>query len=196
MPEDDAAVGMMQDCFGRRRFKGHRDDMGGVGSFTDDCRTLYVGGLVMKEGVHQRKMVRRHFEEWGEVENVNVIPRLAVAFVRYRLRSNAEFAKVAMENQALDGEEVLNIRWAYDDPNPVARAAIERSNEDAVIAAMKAKGVSLTNAGFTYPTDYRPAVTAPPSKRARIGDAGTHSTSKYPATDYQYPAAPSGPTSG
>ena len=54
----------------------------------------------------------RHFGEWGEVrnvvtllhasemvvcvgqlENVNVIHRLSICFVRYRLRSNAEFAK-------------------------------------------------------------------------------------------------------
>ena len=50
--------------------------------------------------------------------------RLAIAFVRYRYRANAEFAKVAMANQSLDNKEVINVRWAMDDPNPVARQAV------------------------------------------------------------------------
>ena len=28
----------------------------------------------------------KHFGEWGEVENVNLIARLSIAFVRYRYR--------------------------------------------------------------------------------------------------------------
>jgi hypothetical protein len=44
----------------------------------------------------------------------------------------SEFGRVAMSNQAVVGGEVLNIRWANDDPNPVAKRAIERSNADAV----------------------------------------------------------------
>ena len=43
MPEDDVRVGLATDCFGRARHKDHRDDMGGVGGFEEDCRTLYVG---------------------------------------------------------------------------------------------------------------------------------------------------------
>ncbi len=30
-----------------------------------------------------------------------------------------------MQNQALDGEECLNLKWAYDDPNPKAQEAIK-----------------------------------------------------------------------
>jgi hypothetical protein len=41
-----------------------------------------------------------------QVENVDVIHRLSIAFVRYRLRSNCEFAKEAMANQHLANTEV------------------------------------------------------------------------------------------
>ena len=37
------------------------------------------------------------------------------------IRSNAEFAKEAMMGQALNQKEVLMLRWAFDDPNPVAQ---------------------------------------------------------------------------
>lgn len=29
-----------------------------------------------------------------------------------------------MENQNLGGNEILNVRWAHDDPNPVAKRAV------------------------------------------------------------------------
>lgn len=38
----------------------------------------------------------------------------------------AEFAKEAMGNQSLDQNEILCLRWAHDDPNPVAQDAINR----------------------------------------------------------------------
>ena len=47
-----------------------------------------------------------------------------------------------MANQALDDEEVLSLRWAYDDPNSVTKKAIQRSNQDAMFAAMRAQGVN------------------------------------------------------
>lgn len=136
---------IMHDCFGRERHGDHRDDMGGVGSFKDSCRTLYVGGLVKLpyEGEQKReheleKVVEKHFSEWGEVERVNIIWRLSVAFVRFRLRSNAEFAKEAMANQCLDHNEIINIRWAHEDLNPVAIEAKKRADADAILAAVQA----------------------------------------------------------
>jgi hypothetical protein len=85
--------------------------------------------------------VTSHFEVWGELENVNVVARLAVAFVRYRCRANAEFALQAMANQSMGKGEVLNVRWAYDDPNPVMAEARERADLAAVEAAMQARGI-------------------------------------------------------
>lgn len=43
--------------------------MGGVGTFTRQNRTLYVGRI--KEtgvGTETEDVVRRHFKEWGDVE--------------------------------------------------------------------------------------------------------------------------------
>ena len=57
-----------------------------------------------------------------------------------------------MANQALDDEEVLSIRWAYDDPNSVTKKAIQRSNQDAMFAAMRAQGVGPMLAGNIGPT--------------------------------------------
>ena len=87
--------------------------------------------------------VAAHFSPWGELESLNVIPRLAVAFVRYRYRAGAEFALAAMANQSLGRGEVLNIRWAHDDPNPAAIAARARADEAAVTAALAARGIQL-----------------------------------------------------
>jgi hypothetical protein len=50
-----------------------------------------------------------------------VIYPKAIAFVRYRLRTAAEFAKEAMADSSLGNDETLNIRWANEDPNPAAR---------------------------------------------------------------------------
>ena len=80
---------------------------------------------------------------WGEVENVNIITRLAVAFVRYRCRTGAEYALQSMGNQSLGNGEVLNVRWAYDDPNPAAIAAREAADTAAVTAALLARGVRV-----------------------------------------------------
>jgi hypothetical protein len=135
-----------KDVFGRPRGTEHRDDMSGVSSIHDPSRTLYVSGLVRGPYEQNRnaleECVRRHFNEWGEIENVNVVWKLSIAFVRYRFRSNAEFAIEAMNHQSLDHEEILNVRWAYEDPNPVAKKAAERANADAVVAAIKATGAN------------------------------------------------------
>jgi hypothetical protein len=40
-------------------------------------------------------------------------------------------------------QEVINVRWAYDDPNPVALEAAERADADAVVNMLKMRGVAL-----------------------------------------------------
>ena len=52
---------------------------------------------------------------WGKVQELTFIPPKCVAFVRYGHRSDAEVAKEAMNNQSLDYDEILLIRWANDD---------------------------------------------------------------------------------
>ena len=192
-PEDDARCEEAMDCFGRQRHATHKDNMNGTGSFLKPSRTLFVGNLQKskyKSPELLEEAVRRHFGEWGELEHVNVIHRLNIAFPRYRLRTSAEFAKVAMSNQALDAGEVLSVRWAHDDPNPMAQEAVARSDGDALAAMLQARGISVAPAPFQYPADYA----LPATKRARTDDDGGAGTTvaaaldQYPDTDSQYPA--------
>src|ERR1700712_1852794 len=104
------------DCFGRDKFSDYRDDMGGVGSFMRVNRTLYVGRINVSDDIEE--IVSRHFQEWGQVDRIRVLPSRGVAFVTYTHLANSEFAKEAMAHQALDHDEVLNVRWATVDPNP------------------------------------------------------------------------------
>ena len=41
-----------------------------------------------------------------------------MAFIRFKHRSMAEFAKEALQNRNLDGDDIVTIRWAHDDPDP------------------------------------------------------------------------------
>jgi hypothetical protein len=135
--EDERRVGVTHDVFGRERHKTDREDMGGVGSFSRENRTLYLGGLKPeKPSKEYETAVRKHFGEFGALEYVRVLPARGIGFVRYRLRTAAEFAKVAMADQSLDDDEVLNVRWAQVDPNPIAKAA-----DDQAVAARFVKAV-------------------------------------------------------
>lgn len=54
------------DVFGRDKFSDYRDDMGGVGSFMRQNRTIYVGRIHVSDDIEE--VVARHFAEWGQVE--------------------------------------------------------------------------------------------------------------------------------
>ncbi|ETW83344.1 hypothetical protein HETIRDRAFT_474500 [Heterobasidion irregulare TC 32-1] len=123
----DSLPDSSKDCFARDKFADYRDDMGGVGSFTRQNRTLYVGRI--KEtgvGAETEEVVIRHFKEWGEIERVRVLQYRSVAFVTYVSEFAAQFAKEAMACQSLDNDEILNVRWATEDPNPVQKVAEKR----------------------------------------------------------------------
>lgn len=78
-----------------------------MGSVLKPCRTLFVGSIACRKYADPRACeaaLWRGFGEWGEVENVNLISRLSIAFVRFRSRAGAEFAKEAMANQTLEHE--------------------------------------------------------------------------------------------
>ena len=125
-------------------------ELTGVGALMKPCRTLYVGSLLKAEYADPMALEEalwRNFGEWGEVENINLISRLSIAFVRYRYRAHAEFAFMAMANNHLDHGENLNVRWAHDDPNPVAHDAAARADADALVEMLKAKGAAVDGAG-------------------------------------------------
>lgn len=54
------------DVFGREKHSQYRDDMGGVGSFNRQNRTLYIGRI--KETRDTAEIIEEHFSEFGEIE--------------------------------------------------------------------------------------------------------------------------------
>lgn len=124
------------DCFGRDKFSDYRDDMGGVGSFMRQSHTLYVGRIHVSDDIEE--VVARHFAEWGQIERIRVLNSRGVGFVTYTNEANAQFAKEAMAHQSLDHNEILNVRWATQDPNPVAQARDKRRVEEQAAAAVRA----------------------------------------------------------
>ncbi|RMD43497.1 hypothetical protein DV735_g1673, partial [Chaetothyriales sp. CBS 134920] len=127
------------DCFGRDKFSDYRDDMGGVGSFLRQNRTLYVGRIHVTDDVEE--IVARHFAEWGAIERIRVLTGRGVAFVTYVNEANAQFAKEAMAHQSLDHDEILNVRWATLDPNPLSqKREAQRIEEQAAEAVRRALG--------------------------------------------------------
>lgn len=69
-----------------------------------------------------------------------------VAFITYVSEPQAQFAKEAMAHQSLDHSEVLNVRWATADPNPMAQKRearlIEEQAAEAVRRALPAEFVA------------------------------------------------------
>lgn len=62
-----------------------------------------------------------------------------VAFITYSNEANAQFAKEAMAHQSLDHSEILNVRWATADPNPMAqKREVRRIEEQAAEAVRRA----------------------------------------------------------
>ncbi|KAK7749946.1 Pre-mRNA-splicing factor [Cytospora paraplurivora] len=123
------------DCFGRDKHSDYRDDMGGVGSFMRQNRTIYVGRIHVSDDIEE--IVARHFAEWGEIERTRVLNTRGVAFITYSNEANAQFAKEAMAHQALDHSEILNVRWATADPNPMAQAREARKIEEQAAEAIR-----------------------------------------------------------
>jgi hypothetical protein len=140
------------DVFGRDKHSDYRDDMGGVGSFMRQNRTIYVGRIHVSEDIEE--IVARHFAEWGQIERsesfpntvaesiangcaVRVLNTRGVAFITYSNEANAQFAKEAMAHQALDHSEILNVRWATADPNPMAQAREARRIEEQAAEAVR-----------------------------------------------------------
>lgn len=72
-----------------------------------------------------------------EICAVRVLNNRGVGFITYSNEANAQFAKEAMAHQSLDHEEVLNVRWATADPNPMAQAREARRIEEQAAEAVR-----------------------------------------------------------
>ena len=90
-----------------------------------------------------------------------------------------------MTCQSLDFQEILSIRWAKDDPNPIAQNSISMADKDALASFLNARGVNIEETGFNGPLDYA----NPEPKRVKLNDADVLSEYPelaYPDTDAQY----------
>lgn len=135
------------DCFGRERFLDYRDDMSGIGSFGKVNKTLYVGGIASMSGNIELK-ISKVFEEFGDLAYVNILSGKNVAFVSYKLESQAQFAKEAMYCQSLEPgneAEILNIRWANEDPSFRAKKRLRDDEEEMTMEAARSLLQHLQN---------------------------------------------------
>ncbi|KAL7418293.1 Pre-mRNA-splicing factor [Cryptotrichosporon argae] len=137
LPFPNQVIDHSRDCFGREKHADYRDDMGGVGSFNRSNRTLYVAKMQESPDKAQTKeTLLRHFGEWGQIERWNILYNRGIAFVTYKHEVNAQFAKEAMANQSMDMDEIINVRWATEDPNPTEKIAedkrIAKAGRDAI----------------------------------------------------------------
>lgn len=95
--QDCELVDQTKDIFGRARFSTFREDMKGIGSFAKETRAIYVSDYHLPNndnGVTQLyEVLLRHFSLWGEIEDINILPHKGYAFIKYKHRCMAEFAK-------------------------------------------------------------------------------------------------------
>ncbi|KAH3674494.1 hypothetical protein WICMUC_003332 [Wickerhamomyces mucosus] len=128
IPQDDDFWPQTVDCFGREKFSEYREDMSGIGSFNNVNKTLYIGGsLIIKSNFHD--LINENFKKFGKIDKINVINNKNCCFVSYKNESNAQFAKEAMMGQSLYGEDIMVIKWANEDPNPIAKNLKKRQLE-------------------------------------------------------------------
>lgn len=71
--------------------------MKGVGSFSKETKAIYVSDYKLpnnNNGATQLyEVLLRHFSLWGEIEDINILPHKGYAFIKYKHRCMAEFAK-------------------------------------------------------------------------------------------------------
>ena len=149
--DDAKRKDLMYDLFGRSKHALEKADNSGAGSYLRDVRTLFIyyAGSVPEHWGSDRmeREIRKDFGEWGAIEAVDVKHDRTFCFVRYKFRASAEFAKEAMEGQRIGNSKIhelpLSVRWANDDPNPVAIVRVKREREtlvaDAIIRGIEKK---------------------------------------------------------
>ncbi|KAJ7372626.1 Pre-mRNA-splicing factor [Desmophyllum pertusum] len=88
--------------------------------------------------------------------------------------------KKPWQNQALDNNEILNVRWATDDPNPwVLKRKVESSKEKLATAILQDYDGPLRNAEGCLPPQKR-------QYKGRELQEHEEAVGYYPNTDYQY----------
>lgn len=64
------------------------------------------------------RVLYEYFSTWGEIEDIHFNANKCIAFIKYKHRYYAEFAREAMLDQVLaEGQtEPITIKWALDSP--------------------------------------------------------------------------------
>lgn len=210
---DEAALSKdhSRDIFGREKVADRMDNRKGAGSYDRDMTTLYChyGGAGHNTVEQLKKLLVDNFQPWGPVDSLYMVTTKTIAFVRYHWRASAEFAREAMDNQGLEGStagEVLSVRWANEDPNPVAvtakRVRAEDAMEEAAMAAWDAlppeeKRARLAALRLGEGRKVSAVATAYPDTSAQFegaaaaggGASSSGVAEAYPDTDAQYGAA-------
>ena len=131
-----------KDIFGRSRFATSLKDNGGIGLFTKNCRTLYVSDIKKLEKKDQNremvKLIYENFSKFGEIEDIQYLPFKASCYIKFSHRCFAEYAKEAMMKQAMVGEEILSITWAYNykELDPMEQKILEKEEENLFVNAI------------------------------------------------------------
>ncbi len=149
-----------------------------------------------------QRIIREEFQKFGEIEYVRVIPSKAIAFVRFKLRVAAEFAREAMNGnfqiffknfqkknlnfsclgQSAKYGEILNLKWAKVDPNPLAKEFDRRADEALTAYALAKKIMQM-------PEEKKKAW----RQMQMVGDGvypGEEEAPEFPATIPEVPATP------
>ncbi|RCH93349.1 Pre-mRNA-splicing factor, partial [Rhizopus stolonifer] len=62
VPTTEDHVETTIDCFGRDKFTEFRQDMGGIGGFIRENKTLYIGRIAITDDVDE--VIKRHFGQF------------------------------------------------------------------------------------------------------------------------------------
>lgn len=151
--EECKLIENMKDIFGRPRHATHRLDMSGVGTFTQDCKTLYLTNMKLIFGNKKllipktnksfnennnyikeiMKLIYKNFNEFGVIEDIHIVESKQCAFLKFAHRCMAEFAKEAMTNQCLIGNEAVVIKWANEEPDTQKKNQRLKEDENKII---------------------------------------------------------------
>jgi hypothetical protein len=86
-----------KDIFGRTRFASHRKDKMGIGNYLEETRTLKVKDFCIPTTddfvIAGYELLWRHFSVFGNIEDIYLLPKDNIAFIRFEHRCMAEFTK-------------------------------------------------------------------------------------------------------
>mmetsp|Transcript_31131 Transcript_31131/g.23146 ORF Transcript_31131/g.23146 Transcript_31131/m.23146 type:complete len:165 (+) Transcript_31131:679-1173(+) len=93
------------------------------------------------------RILYEYFSPWGEIEDIHFNSSKCHAFIKYKHRYFAEFAKEAMQDQVLTqgATDPINIKWGIENPfdrSESARAQLEVAQSS---LTMKSQNVKRNN---------------------------------------------------